>query len=82
MAEHLAEREVRLRDGDVAPQRLRDLVRGQRLLAEQPVDLARAALVHREALVDQRRVVAERVAVAGQDRREISISRVSRSEAR
>ena len=31
VAEHLAEREERLRDGDVAPQRLRDLVRGQRL---------------------------------------------------
>ena len=30
MAEHLGQRQVRLRDGDVAPQRLRDLVRGAR----------------------------------------------------
>ena len=75
--EHLAEREVGLRDGDVAPQRLRDLVRGQRLLGEQAVDLARAALVHREALVDQRRVVGERVAVAGQDLRDLHLARLA-----
>ena len=45
----------------------RDVVRGARVLGDQRGELARAALVHGEALVDQRRVVAERVAVAGQD---------------
>ena len=40
VAEHLAQREVRLRDGDVAPHRLRDLERGARLLGDQPVDAA------------------------------------------
>ena len=47
---------------------------------DQPADLARAPLVHPEALVDQRRVVVERVAVAGEDELD-RLSRVSRSEA-
>ena len=39
---------------------VRDVVRGARLLGDQRRELARAPLVHREALVDQRRVVVER----------------------
>ena len=39
MAEHLRQRQVGLRHRDVAPQRLRDLVRRQRPLGEQPADL-------------------------------------------
>ena len=64
--EHLRERQVRLGDGDVAPHLQRDLVRGERPAAEHPQDLARAALVHAQPLVDQRRVVDDRLAVAGQ----------------
>ena len=40
------------------------LVRRARLLVDQPEDLARPALVHREAVVDQGGVVAERIAMA------------------
>src|SRR3954468_4427829 len=65
--EHLAQREIRLRDRDVAPDRLRDLVRGARALFDQPGDLARAPLVHLEALVDHRHMLGELLAVAGQD---------------
>ena len=57
MADHLREGQERLGDRDVAPQRLGHLVRRPRLLGDQPVDLLGAALVHREALVDQRGVV-------------------------
>ncbi len=56
--EHLRERQVGLRDGDVAPQLLGDLVGGSRLCGDQAVDLLGAALVQAEALVDQRDVVA------------------------
>ena len=43
MAEHLGERQVGLRDRDVAEQRLRELVAGARLLGDQAVDLLGAA---------------------------------------
>ena len=61
---------------------LGDLVGRARPLGEQPADLARAPLVQREALVDQRAVVGDRLAVAGEDELARSISRVSRSERR
>ena len=66
VAEHLGQGQVGLRDGDVAPQRLRDLVGRARPLGEQPVDLVGAPAVQLEALVDQRAVVGDRVAVPGQ----------------
>ena len=78
VAEHLAQRQVGLGDRDVAPQRLRDLVRRARPLGDQPADLARAPLVQREALVDQLDVVGDRVAVAGEDELERP-SRASRA---
>ena len=43
-------------------------MRCDRLLGDQPEDPAGTALVHREALVDQSGVVAERLAVAREDR--------------
>ena len=50
VAEHLAQRQVRLRDGDVAPDRLRDLVRGARLLGDQArASCSRAARASRSA---------------------------------
>ena len=64
VAEHLGQRQVRLRDRDVAPQLLRDLVRGARAGLDQPVDLLGPPAVQREALVDQLAVVCDRVAVA------------------
>src|SRR5918911_5667773 len=54
--EHLAQCQVGLRDGHVAPQRLRHLVGRAGLTGQQVVDLARAPLVQGEALVDQRGV--------------------------
>src|SRR4051794_11097543 len=63
----LAQREVGRGDGDVAPDRLRDVMGGARLLAEEAEDLRRPPLVHGEALVDQGGVPVELVAVAGQD---------------
>ena len=41
VAEHLGERQVGLRDRDVAEQRLRELVAGARALGDQAVDLLR-----------------------------------------
>ena len=49
VAEHLGQRQVGLRDGDVAEQRLRELVAGARLLGDQLVDLAPRAGVELEA---------------------------------
>ena len=67
--EHLRQRQVGLRDGDVSPQLLGDLVGGARLRGDQAADLLGAARVQAEALVDQRDVVGDRLAVAGQHQR-------------
>ena len=67
VADHLGEGEEGLGDGDVAPDRLGDLVAGARPLGDQAVDLLLAPLVLGEALVDQRDVVDDRLAVAGED---------------
>ena len=64
MAEDLDERQVGLGHGDVAPQRLGELVGGARPFGDQAVELVGAAAVQREALVDQGAVVGDRVAVA------------------
>ena len=81
MAEHLAQRQVGLRDRDVAPQRLRDLVRGPRPLGDQP---ARSWRARRSCSAKRSSISAawsvERLAVAGRGRRSTGISRVSRSE--
>src|SRR5215203_3028235 len=66
VAEHLRQREVRLRHGDVSPQRLGDLVGRARSLGEQAVDLVGPPAVQLEALVDQRAVIDDRVTVTGQ----------------
>ena len=50
MAEHLGEREVRLRDRDVAPQLLCDLVRGARLGGDQAANLLGAPPVQADLL--------------------------------
>ena len=76
MPEHLRQRQVGLGDGDVAPQLDRDLVRGARLGGDQAVDLLGAAVVHAEALVDQRGVVGDRLAVARQHEREVHRARL------
>ncbi len=65
MPEHLAEREERLGHRDVAPQGLSQLIGAARALGDQAGQLVRAAAVKREALVDQRSVVGDRVAVTG-----------------
>ena len=75
MAEHLREREVRLRHGDVAPQVGGDLVGRARALLEQAVDLVRAAAVQLEALVDQLAVLGHRVPVAGQHELHVHLTR-------
>ena len=67
MADHLGEGEEGLGDGDVAPDRLGDLVAAARLLGDQLVDLLLAALVLGDAVVDQGDVVGDRLAVAGED---------------
>ncbi len=67
VADHLGEGEEGLGDGDVAPDRLRDLIAAARLLGDQPVDLLLAPLVLGEAVVDQGDVVDDRLAVAGED---------------
>ena len=66
MPEHLGERQVGLRDRDVAEQRLRELVAAARLLGDQLVDLLRPPAVELEPLVDQGDVVGDRLAVAGE----------------
>ena len=64
------QRQVGLRDRDVAPQRLRDLVRGARPLGEQPGDLrARAARACAKRSSISARVVGDRLAVARAARR-------------
>jgi hypothetical protein len=65
--DHLGEGQECLGDGDVSPDRLGELVPGPRLLGDQGVELLGATLIHREALVDQRDVVGDRLAVAGED---------------
>src|SRR3954447_8236957 len=77
VAEHLAEREVGLRDRDVAPQRLGDLVGRAGALLDQPADLARAPVVEREALVDQLHVVGDGVAVPGEDDLDVHVARLA-----
>ena len=67
MADHLGEGEEGLGDGDVAPDRLRQLVAAARPLGDQPVDLLLAPLVLGQPLVDQGDVVGDRLAVAGED---------------
>ena len=81
MAEDLRQRQVGLRHGDVAPHRLRQLVRGARLVGDEPEQLARPALVQPEALLDQRGVLVDLLAVPGSTRT-TSISRVLASESR
>src|SRR5690349_15938425 len=61
VADHLGEGEEGLGDGDVAPDRLCDLVAGAGLVGDQAVDLLLAALVLGEAIVDQGDVVDDRV---------------------
>ena len=75
VAQHLAEREVSLGDRDVAPERLSDLVRRAWPLGDKPVDLAGAPLVKREALVDQRAVVGDRLAVARKHQLDVHLAR-------
>ena len=67
VADHLGEGEEGLGDGDVAPDRLGDLVAAARPLGDQAVDLLLAALVLGDAVVDQGDVVDDRLAVAGED---------------
>ena len=67
MAENFRQGEVGLRDGDVAEQRLREVVAGARPLSNEVVDLVGAAAVELEALVDQRDVVGDGLAVARED---------------
>jgi hypothetical protein len=67
MADHLGESEEGLGDGDVAPDRLGDLVGVAGLLGDQLVDLLLAPVVLGDALVDQGGVVDDRLAVAGED---------------
>ena len=69
VADHLRQRQVRLGHRDVSPDLPGDLVRRARLLADEPEDLVLAAVVQPEALVDQRAVVGDRIAVAGEDER-------------
>src|SRR5204862_2145680 len=71
VAQDLGEGEVRLRDRDIPPHRLGELVRGPRALGDQAEKLARAALVQPEALLDQRAVAADLLAVAGQHARQV-----------
>ena len=75
------QRQVRLRDRDVAPQRLRDLVRGARLARRSGRGSSRApARCRREALVDQRDVVGDRRRRGRAARARASIARVARSD--
>ncbi len=67
MAQHLGDRQERLRDRDVAPHLACDVIRGLRPGLQQPPHLARAPLGHAKALVDERGVVAHRGAMAAQD---------------
>jgi hypothetical protein len=60
---------------DVAPQRLRDLVARPRLLFDQPVDLLGAPSVQGEALVNERAVVGDRVAVAREQELHVHLAR-------
>src|SRR3954463_9158154 len=69
VAQHLRQGEERLRHGDVAPERLRDVVRRARPFRYEREDLVGPARVQGEAAVDQRAVVLDRVAVAGQHHR-------------
>ena len=57
--------------------RLRERARGAWLLGDQPGDLSCPPLVHGEALVDQRRVIGERVAVTGQHLRDLHLARLA-----
>src|SRR5690348_3974759 len=50
VAEHLAQRQVRLGERDVAPDRLGDVVRRPGALGQEGEDLLRPPLVQREAL--------------------------------
>src|SRR4051794_41244317 len=54
VADHLGEGEEGLGDGDVAPDRLGQLVAGARALGDQAVDLLLAAVVRGEAAVGPR----------------------------
>ena len=67
MADHLREGEERLGHRDVAPERLGELVARAGALGDQAVELLRPPLVKSEALVDERGVVRDRLAVPGQD---------------
>ena len=67
VADYLGEGEERLGHRDVAPERLGELVPGTGLLGDQAIELLGSPLVHREALVDQRDVVRDRIAVPGED---------------
>ncbi len=67
VADHLREGEEGLGDGDVAPDRLRDLVAAPRSLGDQLEDLLLAPIVLGQAVVDQRGVVDDRLAMAGED---------------
>jgi hypothetical protein len=64
--DHLGEGEEGLRHRHVAPDRLGELVTGPRLLGDQPVELLRPPLVHREAGVDQGDMARDGLAVAGE----------------
>ena len=65
VAEHLGQRQVGLRDRDVAEQRLRELVAGARALGDQARRSSpRAGAWNSKPLVDQRDVVGDRLAVA------------------
>ena len=62
----LREREEGLGDRDVAPQLLGELVCGARALLDQPAQLLGPPPVQLEALVDERDVVGDRLAMAGE----------------
>jgi hypothetical protein len=64
MADYLGEGEEGLGDGDVAPDRLGQLVAAAGLLGNQLVDLLLAALVLGDPVVDQGNVVDYRLAAA------------------